>query len=200
MAGPRMTGIRLLSAFACAVAVACAPRPPPPSYGAPQAETAACEQLMHQGDEAMAVPDFSAAVDRYQEARGRCVDPRPAGMKLASALSQGRQFDAAAAVLGELVVAPNPPLDAFLQLERVLPEVSTGTRVRLGQVGSSADAPVHVPSRTLEYSWVGAFACPEGHPEVSGQKELHGPNGQMDAVDFSCSDGAPHRLYFLPAH
>jgi hypothetical protein len=183
----------VVRALTWAVAASCTVRTP---HQAP-AEVSACEQLLREGDAKRAAEDLSAAEDHFAQARRQCEDPRPAGMKLASTLARAGRPDDAAAVLTEIITVAHPPLDAFLELERLLPELSPQARARLTELGSQAEAPVHVPSRALEYSWVGAFACPEGHPQVSAQTELRGPTWKLDAVEVACGESAPRRIYFV---
>jgi hypothetical protein len=63
-------------------------------------------------------------------------------------------------------------------------------------LGAAADHPVYVPAIRFEYSWLGTFACPDGHPQVSAQHLLSGPKGQLDQLDYNCGDGVTRTAFF----
>jgi hypothetical protein len=151
---------------------------------------------MREGDDRFDAGDWPAAVDAYRQALARCPDARPASLKLARGLGAIDQHDGAADVLAALVTAPEPPLEAFTELARLRDRLSTAARLRIAQLGSAADRPVHVPAIRFEYSWLGTFACQDGHPQVSGQKLLKSNRGTLDELDFTCGDGPARSVFF----
>jgi hypothetical protein len=173
-------------------AAAAAPKP----VEAPRAEPRECETLLKDGDEKFDTGDWPGAVEVYRRARTRCPDVRLATLKLARGLNAIDDRDAAAELLGELVTSPEPPIEAFTELVQLREKLSPAARGRVAALGAAADRPVYVPAIRFEYSWLGTFACPDGHAQVSAQHLLSGPRGQLDQLDFSCGDGVTRTAFF----
>jgi hypothetical protein len=115
----------------------------------------------------------------------------------AAELEAAGDFDGAVEALSLAVVAPGATVEVFQELQKAALHASPATREKLSHLGESAVAPLHVPARRWEYSWVGAFACVGDHPRVVSQSLLmQDPGGAVDELTFACGAGPERRTFF----
>src|SRR5579871_5036462 len=93
----------------------------------------------------------------------------PQSVTRAAELEAAGDFDGAVEALAGAVVAPGARAEVFFELQKAAVRASAVAREKLSHLGESAAAPLHVPERRWEYSWLGAFACVEEHPRVTHQ-------------------------------
>jgi len=103
----------------------------------------------------------------------------------------------AAASFEDELVHGHPTAQRFNELVDAFPAMSAQRRATLAAIGTSEDAPIHVPSIDYEYVWVAKIACNGGAGQVGVQALLETPKGELDKLDFTCpGDQASHAAYF----
>jgi hypothetical protein len=91
----------------------------------------------------------------------------------------------------------HPTTADFDALVQAFPSLSAARRSAIAALGTTRDAPIHVPSIEYEYTWVAKIACNGGEGKVSMQALTSGPSGQLDLLSFTCPDDASeHSAYF----
>jgi hypothetical protein len=96
----------------------------------------------------------------------------------------------------KLVHGHPTPAD-FDALVEQFPSLSAARRSAIAALGTTRDAPIHVPAIGYEYTWVAKIACNGGEGKVSMQALTSGPSGQLDLLSFTCPDDtSEHTAYF----
>jgi hypothetical protein len=87
----------------------------------------------------------------------------------------------------------HPTADSFAAFVAQFPSLSAARRSTIAALGTTRDAPIHIPAIDDEYVWVAKIACNGGAGKVTMQALV----GGLDALSFTCPDDtAEHTTYF----
>lgn len=114
-----------------------------------------------------------------------------------AAPAAGAPADAATPLVDVLLHGHSTPA-TFEDLDRVLPGLPVARQAAIRALGSTKEAPIHVPSIQYEYVWVAHFACTIGKGTMQQQSLIHVPGaGDVDDLSFTCPDSSdPHDAFF----